>query len=298
MVVQERTIFEGLECIQIKNENLSIWITVSVGPRIIGLVFNGSDNFMAVLPDAKIPVEGRSDYSLRGGHRLWYAPENPMTTYLTDDKPVEYEPIQNGLKVRQPVDQKTGIQKSWQVKLANEKAQVEIQHELINLGENEFELAPWAVTMLRPGGIGIIPLKKDFDDEHGLHPNRQLILWPYSKIDSPHLEIIDEAIAVKGNMVEGAIKIGSPNPTGWIAYSYKGSVFIKKATYKAQEYYLDRGASSQIYCNPTVIELETLGPVVNLKPGEKVIHVENWEVFSEGNWPGDVLNIFNSFSKP
>jgi hypothetical protein len=85
---------------------------------------------------------------------------------------------------------------------------------------------------------------------------------------------------------------------GWIAYSFKGSVFIKKAPYKAQEYYLDRGASSQIYCNPTVIELETLGPVVNLKPGEKVIHVENWEVFSEGNWPGDVLDIFNSFSKP
>ena len=31
---------------------------------------------------------------------------------------------------------------------------------------------------------------------------------------------------------------------GWIAYIYKGSVFIKKAPYKAQEYYLDRGASS------------------------------------------------------
>jgi len=295
MIESLKTTFEGLQCIQLKNDFVTILVTRDVGPRILGLSLLGGKNILAVLPGATIPVEGAGDYSLRGGHRLWYAPEKPETTYITDDQPIVIEMTKEGLRAIQSVDQVTGIQKSWRVTLSDNEAELTIDHKLTNKGSNDFQVAPWAVTMLKPGGKGIIPLQTELDDKHGLWPNRQLVFWPYTDLRSPHLEWHDQGIMVKANLSEGAMKIGSPNPLGWLAYNLEGTLFVKRTSYHPGADYLDRGASSQIYCNPDLIELETLGPVVELAPGKFVEHREIWQLFNEGDWPADIQEIFRLF---
>lgn len=287
--------FEGFACYSLENEYLKIWITNDVGPRIMGLSFLGGNNMLAVLPGAAIPMEGADDYSLRGGHRLWYAPENPKTTYIADDQPLEIMQINNGINLIQNVDNPTGIQKSWQIVMDENEALLTIVHELTNRGDREFELAPWAITQFRPGGTAVLPLQVDNDDEHGLQPNRHLVFWPYTELNSPHLLLSDEGIAVKANISEGALKIGAPNPIGWLAYELDGFLFVKKADYQTSARYLDRGASSQIYSCGDFIELETLGPVVVLAPGESVEHHEIWQLYKEGDWPADIQEIFSLF---
>ena len=42
--------------------------------------------------------------------------------------------------------------------------------------------------------------------------------------------------------------------------------------------YADLGASCQVYSHPTFTELETLGPLTDLAPGESAVHHEDWEV--------------------
>ena len=294
MVMTSRVIYEGQKTIQLENEQLSLWITTDLGPRILGLSFRGGANLMAVLPEAVIPVNGAADYLLRGGHRLWYAPENPLTTYLPDDQPVKTLVLENGVEVVQPIDQKTGIQKSWRMVLDETAPKLTIDHRLMNLGRGDFELAPWAITMLRPGGVGLIPLSTDTDDEHGLLPNRQIVFWPYTDLKSPHMNLGNQGIAVQAVMEQGALKVGAPNPLGWLAYQLESLLFVKRAEYQPGGHYLDRGASSQIYCNPDVIELETLGPVVNLAPGEMTEHREVWQLYGEGDWPGDIKLLFES----
>ncbi len=288
-------LFEGYQCMRLENQQLSLWITKDVGPRIIGLSFDGGDNLMAVLPEAIIPVDGANDYSLRGGHRLWYGPEKPETTYIADDQPLEISQINNGLQLIQNVDQTTGIQKSWQVVLDDEDAVLTINHSLTNLGQVDFELAPWAITQLRKGGIAILPLHSELEDAHGLQPNRQIVFWPYTEINSPPLHLKNKAIYIEANLTEGAVKIGAPNPIGWLAYVIDKMLFVKKATYHKDATYLDRGASSQIYCNKDFIELETLGPVVNLAPGESVDHKEIWQIYPEGDWPGEIEQVLDLF---
>jgi len=287
--------FEGLECVQLKNDLITIWLTKDVGPRILGLKYKDGENLLAVLPDLKIPVEGADDYSLRGGHRLWYAPEKPETSYIADDQPLEISPFNNGINVIQNVDRPTGIQKSWQVAMAENEAQLTIVHKLTNRGDKEFELAPWAITQLRPGGTAVLPLQIEQDDEHGLLPNRQIVFWPYTELNSPHLLLGDKGVVVKADLSEGALKVGAPNPIGWLAYELDGFLFIKRADYQADARYLDRGASSQIYCSGDFIELETLGPVVKLAPGESVEHQEIWQVFPEDDWPLETKGIFQKF---
>ena len=146
--------------------------------------------------------------------------------------------------------------------------------------------------MLRPGGVGLIPLSTDTDDEHGLLPNRQIVFWPYTDLKSPHLNLGNQGVAVQAVMEQGALKVGAPNPLGWLAYQLESLLFVKRAAYQAGGHYLDRGASSQIYCNPDVIELETLGPVVNLAPGEMTEHREVWQLYAEGDWPGEIKRLF------
>lgn len=296
MVRQEQTIFEGYSCLKLDNDLLTVWITREVGLRVIGLSLADGENLLAVVPDAVIPVDGAEDYTLRGGHRLWYAPETPHTTYLTDDEPVEIIKIPDGVEVIQNVDRPTNIQKSWKVTLNKNQAKLVIDHKLSNQGSESYRLAPWGITMLKPGGLALLPLANEDEDSFGLQPNRHLVLWPYTELTSPRLFLRDRSIMVKGTLAEGALKIGAPNPVGWLAYAREGSLFVKRSAYQPGAEYYDRGASSQIYHNPSVVELETLGPIVNLGPGDLVEHQEIWEVYQVGNWPGDILDSYQSFS--
>ncbi len=112
MVERSVTQFESYDCVKLENGHLTLWLTRSCGPRVIGLSVFGGKKMLALLPDAKYEYPEQEDYYFHGDHRLWYAPEQPDTTYIEDDQPVEIEEIDNGIKLVQPVDQPTGVQKS------------------------------------------------------------------------------------------------------------------------------------------------------------------------------------------
>lgn len=274
------THFAHYDCVRLENEALALWITRSVGPRIIGLALQGSESLFAVLPDDKTECPGIGTFSFRGGHRLWYAPEDLRITYLPDDDPVRIDEVQNGLVVTQPIQAQTGIQKSLTITLPGQDARVVIDHSLHNRGRDPVELAPWAITQFKPGGVAILPQVTYPVDEHGLLPNRQIALWPYTQIESPHIIWGDRYVLVEAAMQDGALKIGFPNPVGWLAYAVGDTLFVKQAEYQPQATYFDRQSSSECYCNPRFLELETLGPCTHLAPGGSVMHRETWTLYS------------------
>jgi hypothetical protein len=278
LVTRTQTRFAGYECVRLENEALALWLTRSVGPRILSLALPGGENLFAVLPDDAVECPGIGPLSFRGGHRLWYAPEDPRRTYLPDDDPLAITEIENGLCVTQPVEAPTGIQKSLTVTLPGSDARVVVDHTLHNRGRSPVELAPWAITQLKPGGVAVLPQATALADEYGLLPNRHIVLWPYTRIDSPHITWSDRYLFVEATMQEGALKIGFPNPVGWLAYAVDDTLFVKQAAYHPGANYFDRGSSSECYCNRRFLELETLGPRTTLAPGESVSHRETWAV--------------------
>ena len=108
----ERVAYQGLECVELKNKVVRLLVTESVGPRILSFAFNDGENLLAELPNFQLECPGEGMISLRGGHRLWHAPEVQRRTYLPDDNPVAITPITNGLHVLQDTESKTGLQKS------------------------------------------------------------------------------------------------------------------------------------------------------------------------------------------
>jgi len=273
------TQFAGYECIQIGNDTVSLWVAKSFGPRVIGLTLKGGHNLFAELPDTRLECPGAGHYSLRGGHRLWWAPEYPPRTYLPDDEAVQIEETGNGLIVTQLVETQTGLQKSISITLPDQTAKVVLDHIILNRANEALELAPWAVTMLKPGGVAILPQPVGQVDKYCVLPNRSISLWPYTQVNSPHIMWGDRYIFIRADLKENKLKIGFPNPVGWLGYYLNGTLFMKYARYDQKESYFDQQSSSECYCDAGVLELETFGPRTTLGPGESVTHREIWKIF-------------------
>lgn len=270
-------IFFKQECVSLQNGTLELLVTRSVGPRILSLRFVGGENLLAELPDFVTDCPGTGTFHFYGGHRLWHAPEEPARTYLPDDEPVDISPIDNGLKATQQTEPKTGLQKSIEIQLTADSAQVTLTHRLTNRGLWDVTCAPWAITQLKTGGTAIFPQIKT---DTGVLPNRSLTLWPYTDMTNPNVHWGSNYILVQANMTS-PFKIGFPNPRGWQGYWLNGILFVKHAEYNAQSEYYDWGSSSESYCNDKFIELETLAPITKIAPGETVLHVETWNLYKD-----------------
>jgi hypothetical protein len=273
--------FHGIECVEISNDTLTLLVTQSVGPRIISLKYQDKANLFAELLGGTIECPGAGDFHFYGGHRLWHAPEEPARTYLPDDRRVSITTEGEQLVARQETEASTGLQKMMGIKLHAEGAVVEVEHGLTNRGVWPVTCAPWAITQLRPGGVGYLPQTKDYFQGNDKLPNRQISLWPYTEIDSPHIRWGDEMVEVHANMEKGSLKLGYPNRRGWLGYGIDGILFVKRAVYQTERDYYDFQSSSECYCNPDFLELETLGPIDSIQPGGSISHRETWEIYDQ-----------------
>ncbi len=269
--------YAGYACLRLENSAVSVWITQHVGPRIIGLQLTAGDNLLAVVPDMMETTPSGKNFYFRGGHRLWHAPEDAERTYQPDNSSVSIMPVENGVRVTQPTERLTHIQKQMTITLPDETACVVVDHTLTNDGCVSMPLIPWAITQMRPGGVAILPQSTAAPT---YLPNRALALWPYTRFDSPHLQWGDRYIFVHANMTAGKLKIGWANTEGWLAYWVDGVLFVKEVAYQHDGEYVDFGSSSECFCNEQFLELETLAPRTMIEPGATVSHREVWRLYT------------------
>ena len=141
------------------------------------------------------------------------------------------------------------------------------------------ELAPWTITQFRLGGTAILPMPIGNVDAAGLLPNRQISLWPYTRINDPRLSLRDDYVIFKADALP-PFKIGYFNSHGWLAYWVDGVLFKKSFSAQAGVAYPDNNSNAEIYCNDQFVELESLGTLAKLNPGEAAEHVETWDLFN------------------
>ena len=251
---------------------------VIAGPRIVGLRYKGSGNLLASVPEISIPTQ-YGDYHYVGGHRLWYAPEAMPRSYVPDNDGVTISEFPDGVLLQGKQEIGSGIRKSIEIHLLPDHSQVSLKHTLVNEGLWDVELAPWAITMFRLGGVAILPFQSEAVDMNDLLPNRRISLWPYSKINDPRLRFDDDFLFVSAKPDLPLFKIGTFNPRGWIAYWNQGVLFRKMFNVQTDETHPDNGCNAEIYCDEHFIELESLAPLAKLAAGSSVSHTENWELY-------------------
>src|SRR5260370_10078828 len=66
------------------------------------------------------------------------------------------------------------------------------------------------------------------------------------------------------------------------AYYLGKELFIKRYLADPGKAYPDMGASFEMFTNPEILELETLGPLTRLAPGATLEHAERWTLHMNG----------------
>lgn len=275
----EETSFETWDdCLRLSNGSVELVGTTGVGPRVLSCGFADGENLFFTDPDQE-PMPGQAPFTIYGGHRLWHAPEDEERTYVPDNEPIEWESIDDGVRLVQPTEAETGIQKSVSLRLAADEPVVEVTHELSNEGRWPVELAPWAISVMRAGGRAVVPLSRG---EDALLPDRSVALWPYDSLADDRLSLDDETILVdQDSEGDGRFKIGATGADEWAAYVVDGTGFVKTFAYDADATYPDRGSAVEVYTDDSVLELETLGPMRELAPGESAVHSETWRLVAD-----------------
>ena len=264
--------------------------------RIVRFYPHKRKNIFAEINKEPISTPYGSFY-FRGGHRLWHSPENMPRTYIPDNEGSLIENISNGVRIEMPPEPWTHIVKIIEIELNPDKPQVIVRHELRNEGAWDVEFASWALTMLRQGGIGIFPQPEGNVDDAGLLSNRRIMFWPYTEIRDPRLILRDDFLLVRANPSLPPLKFGYFNPLGWMGYWIDDTLFVKRFDAQDNVIYPDNGCNVESYCNHEFIELESLGELRMVTPGETVFHNELWEVYETLNVPFIPTEIQELISK-
>lgn len=269
-------------CYRLANHAWELIVTTDVGPRIIRCGFVGGDNEFKEYAD-QLGQTGGGDWRIYGGHRLWHAPEHETRTYVPDNSRVKVEPSDSAVRLVQEIERTTGIQKEIEVRIAPDAAQATITHRLRNAHSSPVTLAPWALSVMAPGGTAILPLPTRESHAGDLLPGNSLALWKYTDMSDPRWTWGHNYILLRqdSSSPDKPQKIGAAAPDGWAAYARAGRLFLKTFRHDPVATYPDRGCSVETFTNRDMLELETLGPLVTLGVGATVEHVEQWWLFRD-----------------
>jgi hypothetical protein len=275
MTVQMQSVSYGgwPKCVRLANEDIEL-IAIDVGPRIIRFGFIGDPNLFKEFPE--VGKTGGDAWRNYGGHRLWHAPEVMPRTYAPDNSPIKHKWDGATLKLIQPAETATGIQKQIEVTLPAQNNSVRVRHLLSNKNAWPVELAPWALTVMQGPGRAIVPQEPSSNE---LLPVRPMAFWGYTNMADPRWKWGAKFIQLTCDPAAATPqKIGVSHKQGWAAYYRDGQVFLKRIAFDANATYPDFGCNIEFYTNGDMLEVETLGPLTKVAPNASVEHVEHWHL--------------------
>jgi hypothetical protein len=256
-------------------------VTADIGPRIIHFGFSGGRNLFKEIPD-QLGGSGEAEWRSRGGHRLWVGPEFPVDspiTYAADNFPVQIALKGGALFATSPLEREAGLQKQIVVKMAPGGSEVEVRHRIVNRMRKPMEIAAWPITMLAPGGTGITGLPPRGTHPEMLSPTNPLAIWAYTDLSDKRWRFTAKYILLKqDHKVASPQKIGCFCEQTFGAYLLGKELFVKQYHADRAKTYPDMGVSFEMFANAESLELETLGPLTRLAPGESLEHVERWSL--------------------
>jgi hypothetical protein len=273
--------------LKISNDTVQLIVLTEVGPRILFFGFRGEENEFHEIHEHS-GKGGDQTFRVYGGHRLWASPE-VAHTYYPDNVLVSVRRQGDSFVFTAPAESThpgTNLQKEIEIKLAETGSGVTVTHRIYNLGREAAEIAPWALSVMAGDGKAILPLPPRAPlSADRLLPDGILALWSYTDLADPRWRIGTKYIQVhqasKFACTFTQQMTGIFNPFGWGAYFRRGHLFVKKTKVEKNANYPDFGCNFEIYTDEHSLELETLGPVRNLKPGQVAEHIEHWWLFKD-----------------
>jgi hypothetical protein len=265
-------------CIELSNGTTRVVLEPNLGGRVLVYELKGNNvlyidpqlNGWIYKPGDKIePSAGRFDigpeFTVPSHPALWFG---KWTGKITG--PREAELISQK-------DTATGVQLVRKFKLADNSSFLEVTQVIKNVGNQVRRYGHWSRTFVEGGGISLTPL-----NPNSKYPKGYIIYGPGNIMN--FLPDNEDNIRVRNGILE---IIGTPSrpkfvmdgDAGWLAYlTNDNQLLIKKYTVYPDRVYPEIAASttSIYYFKEQFCEVEPLGPMETLKPGEEVSFTERW----------------------
>ncbi len=285
--------FEGWQNnLLLRNDHVELIVTLDVGPRLLsyrsvngggGHGSHSSPNVLKTFP-AQLGSNGEPDWQIRGGHRLWVAPEGEVS-YALDNSPVRHEQTANGVRLENDPVAPWGLRKILTLSLAEDSSGVTLRHQVVNESDRPVEIATWGLTVMAPGGLEIIPVPPLGEHPRDLLPKRLIVPWPYTDLTDPRLRLGWKFITLRQTSDRPSTKLGLAHREKWVAYLNKDTLFVKSFDYEEGAAYPDLGCNFETYTNEEMLEIESLGALRTLQPGEAAEHTERWALLGDAPQP-------------
>lgn len=274
----ETITFNGWDnCVRLSNGTIELVVTTAVGPRIARLGYIGERNLFAEF-EGQQGDSGEAEWMIRGGHRFWIAPEVKPMTYELDNSPIHVESIPGGVRTLQPTGPLSGCAKTMEITLATDRNRVNVRHTLTNKGDKPIRLAPWALSVMAPDGMAVIPRPAFVAHTDRVLHNQEWSIWGYTDFTDPRWTLGQRYIFFRQDRAKGPNKLGLAQREGWVGYLLGEFLFVNRFGFDEQATYPDGGVNFETFSNEDMLEIETLGGLVDLAPGASVSLVEDWEL--------------------
>ena len=266
-------------CYRVTNGEIEAIVTGDVGPRIIRFGFVGGQNMFKEYAE-QLGKTGEAAFQLRGGSRVWKAPEDPVATWAPDNVPVNIKVTPTGLIAAAPVEPLTKLQKEIEISMDATGTKVTVSNRITNHGLFAIEFSPWVLTMMAQGGMAVAGFPPRGTHPQNLEVTNPLSMWAYTDLSDPRWKFTKKFLTLRQDPNNtSAQKIGSFNVDTWAAYLLNGEAFIKRTKADPTKTYPDFGCSFETFTNNEFLEIETLGPMTNVQPEHTVEQVEQWGLY-------------------
>jgi hypothetical protein len=216
-----------------------------------------------------------------GGDKTWPAPQGWSTDAewhgppdpVLDGGAYEVAEDDGAVVMRSQADPRTGLRIVRRVALDADAAKVVLGLAFEAVADRPVRWAIWNVTQLPGGGDGVFV---------GVHDPAVAVL--FAATGTPrHTRAAPGVLHVPNQDVVG--KLGFPGAVGWIAQARDGVVLTQRWPVRQDAAYPDEGSRAEVWLQhplerpledlgglrpaDRVVELEALGPLVDLAPGER-----------------------------
>ncbi len=274
-----RVQFAGCAGAELRTRALRLVAVVSCGPRIAFFGTRDGENLLAWTPRK----HRRGRWDPMGGHRLWITrpgADECEETYRPDNDACEFAIARRGFIIKGAVDRETKIRRGFAVRaLAADR--VAVEHFALNTSDMLWSGGLWAVTCSAPraGRAYSIPLGDGSAWDYTTLVAFQT--WAGGRggrgFEDPQFSFRRDRYVLEPSGRENK-RLLKADPGILALHDVRSRLlFAKHAPYEraaAAAYPL--GANVALYTSASVVEMETMGPGVTLKPGESVRHTEVW----------------------
>lgn len=223
--------------------------------------------------DGAAPDPKASEWINFGGDKTWPSPQADWPAIAKrgwpppqafDAMPVaaSVDEARGKITLTSPVDPSYGIRTVRTVSLVGGESRMKITTRYEKVSGDPVKAGVWIITQLHDPEIAVMPVPKSSTFAGGYHPQS----------DRPPQDLQRHGSMLTMTRSRSfSSKIG--NDAGALLWVGKRDMLLIESKRSRTGSYPDGGSSAEIYTNPdplTYVELELLGPLKNLKPGDTI----------------------------